>query len=130
MPRPTSARTALFQLYRFELRGRNDFKQLAVVGIIQHGMLDARGLQPGGPLPHRDLPFPFEFRFDPSPENVDHLYIHVVEVALRYHRRIARRGETDHVCLQEPVGSLAHAEVTVSRIAAQAIRAKVLRPEM
>src|ERR1700751_4269977 len=93
-------------------------------------MLDARGLQPGGPLPHGDLPFPFEFRFDPPLENVDHLHVHVVEVALRYHRRIARRDETDHVRLQEPAGCLAHAEGAVTRIASQTIPAKVLRPEI
>src|SRR6188472_3270561 len=53
------------QLDGVELRRQDDFEQLAVVGIIQHGVLDPRRLQPGRARAHRHLALPLEFRPDP-----------------------------------------------------------------
>ena len=93
-------------------------------------MLNAWWLQPSGAFAHGDLALTLKFRFDPPLQDVDHLDIHVVEMTLRHHRRIARRDEADDVRLQQAIGGLAHAEVTVFRVAPQAIRPKVFRSEV
>src|SRR4051795_358973 len=77
------------QLHGLELSRQDDFEQLAVVGIIQHCVLDPRRLQPGRARPHRHLALPLEFRSDPALQDIDHLHMYVVIVPLRNHRGIA-----------------------------------------
>src|SRR5262252_10266384 len=120
----------LFQLYGFELSGKDDFEHLAIVGIVEHSVLNARWLQPSGAFAHRDLALTLKFRFDPPLQDVDHLDIHVMEMTLRHDRRITRRDEADDVRLQQAIGGLAHAEIAVFRVAPQTIRPKVFRSEV
>src|ERR1700730_7496909 len=40
-------RPCLFELHGVEFRRQDDLEQLAVVGIVEHGVLDLRRLQPG-----------------------------------------------------------------------------------
>src|SRR5262249_10379024 len=102
----------------------------AVVGIVEHGVLNTRWLQPSGAFAHRDLALTLKFRFDPPLQDVDHLDIHVAEMTLRHDRRITRRDEADDVRLQQAIGGLAHAEIAVFRVAPQAIRPKVSLSEV
>src|SRR6516165_10399777 len=123
------SRDRLFQLHGLEVRRRDDLKQLAVVGIVEHGVLDARRLQPGCALVHGHH-LSVIFAFDPALEDVDHLQLHVVIVPLRHHLRIARRHQADNMRLQEAIGGLAHTEIAVPGVAVQAVGPEVFCAEM
>ena len=52
--RIAQAQSGLFQLHRLEVGGDDDLQQLAVIGIVEHPVLDARRLQPGRALAQGD----------------------------------------------------------------------------
>src|SRR5258708_37596 len=63
------------QLHRLEIRRQDDFQHLAIVGIIEHDVLDARRLNPGAARPHQDLAVTVDLGLDPALEHIDHLKI-------------------------------------------------------
>src|SRR5437879_4748472 len=65
----------LFQLHGLEVRRQDDFENLAIAGIIEHHMLDARRLDPGAARPHQHFALPVDLGLDPALQHIDHLKI-------------------------------------------------------
>src|ERR1700738_2466000 len=116
---PYDPTARLLQLDRLELRGQDHFQHFAVIGIIEHDVLDARRLDPRAALAHHDRALAVELGLDPALEHIDHLEIDVVVMALGNLFRTAWWDETDYVRAHHCVGGVGNAEVAVFRIAPQ-----------
>src|SRR5215207_4076748 len=103
--------------------GRHDhFQHLAIIGIVEHGVLDARRLDPAGASLHGDRPLPFEFRLQPAFEDVDHLKIDIVIMRYRHLLGPEWGDKTDDVRLHHPARRWADAEIAILRVGSQPAR--------
>src|SRR4029077_20625991 len=75
---------ARLELDRVELGRQDDLEQLAVVGIVEHGMLDLGRLQPARALAH-GLDLAVVLALHPALEHIDHLEVDGVVVTLGDH---------------------------------------------
>src|SRR5215472_8878494 len=116
----SASRSALAERHRIELRRQDDLQELAVVGVVENAVLDAWRLGPARTGAHHDLSLSLVFSLNPPLEDIDHLEVDVVIVALGNHRRIAGRDHADDVGLHHSVRTLGHAEVAILRVAPQA----------
>src|SRR5215510_4872619 len=111
--------TKSLQLDGLEVGRQHDLQHLAVVGIVEHLVKDARRLQPAAPSPHDMRAGALELGLDPALEDIDHLQVDVVEMQLGDLPRIAWRHEANDVRLHHAVCGLGHAEIAVGRVAPQ-----------
>src|SRR5262249_41324489 len=111
----------LRQRHRVEIGRHDDFQQFAIVGIADHGVLDARRLDPARAGMERMRAFAFELALDPPLEHIDHLEIDVVIMPLGDFFRAERRNKTDDVRLHHAIGCRRDTEVAVLGVRAQAL---------
>src|SRR5262249_53442944 len=75
---------------------------------------------------HCDHTGTFIFAFDPALENIDHLKLDIVEVALGNFRGIAGRNHFDHMRPHHASGRPGDSEVTILRVASQSLLERVV----
>src|SRR5216684_916197 len=112
-----------------EVRRHDDLEHFAIIGVVEHRVPDLRRLDPAAALSHDVLALPLELVLHPALEQIDHLELHIMVVALA-HLVGAWRDHADDLRQNHPVGRLGNSEIAVSRVAPQPVMLELAGVEM